>query len=34
VTGESLLPTGSDWKAAHQLADKARAAIEALLAEA
>jgi 1-acyl-sn-glycerol-3-phosphate acyltransferase len=33
VVGESLLPTGSDWKAAHQLADKAHAAVEALLAE-
>jgi 1-acyl-sn-glycerol-3-phosphate acyltransferase len=33
VVGESLLPAGSDWKAAHRLADKAHAAVEALLAE-
>jgi 1-acyl-sn-glycerol-3-phosphate acyltransferase len=33
VVGEPLLPTGSGWKAAHQLADKAHEAVEALLAE-
>jgi 1-acyl-sn-glycerol-3-phosphate acyltransferase len=29
--GESLLPTGSGWEAAHQLADKAHEAVEELL---
>ena len=33
VVGESLPPTGSDWKAAHRLADEAHAAVQALLAE-
>jgi 1-acyl-sn-glycerol-3-phosphate acyltransferase len=33
VVGQSLQPTGSGWKAAHELADKAREAVEGLLAE-
>ena len=28
--GQSLLPTGTDWKAAHQLAEEARQAVQAL----
>ena len=31
--GESLLPTGSGWEAAHQLADKAHDAVQELLGE-
>jgi 1-acyl-sn-glycerol-3-phosphate acyltransferase len=30
VVGQLLLPTGNDWKAAHQLADDAREAVQAL----
>ena len=33
VVGQSLQPTGSGWKAAHELADRAREAVEGLLAE-
>ena len=30
AVGQPLLPTGTDWKAAHQLADEARQAVQAL----
>jgi 1-acyl-sn-glycerol-3-phosphate acyltransferase len=33
VVGKPLLPAGSDWKAAHQLADEAHEAVERLLGE-